>query len=161
MGFSVKLQMPVGFDIRWFLPAAAGALLAAFLLWMLRTRKAAGPAPQTAAGGGAPDFSGETAAVPLEEKYLLILEALRKEYGAGKVDEREACQQLSRIMRAFASEKTGQRADRATLSEIRGMNMPSLEKLIGVYYEPEFAENAGIDVNASIDQAEEVIKLWN
>ena len=159
MGFSVKLKLPAGFDPRWLALAIGGILLALALLWIFRRPRASAPPARRTPPRKRPQ---EDLVLPMtiQDKYLLMLEEQKKEYKAGKMDEREAFQQLSRLVRAFVTERTGKKAENATLAEISGMHLPKLAKLIEVYYEPEFARDAEADIMACYANAGKVIKLW-
>ena len=99
--------------------------------------------------------------VSLKSLYLNMIRDIEARYNEGKIDNRGAHQELSRVVRDYCSEASGIPADKLTLQEIGRLNLPSLYSLIREFYAPEFAYESARDMNMSFNGAREVITLWN
>lgn len=112
------------------------------------------------------DKSGDTQGVPYfdinESKWRHVsqLDSLRNAYMAGQVNSRVAHEEISRVARSFVHEATKVDVQDWTLEEIRRSPYASLAELIGICYEPEFAEHSDTDPIRSIDHAKAVIWSW-
>lgn len=94
------------------------------------------------------------------KKYIQMLLNLRKRYKEGHISERQAYQELSRIIRHFVYSVTGIRVQNYTLEELRKINIPNLYYLIGECYRPEFDTEGRGNIEQSIDKARKVIEEW-
>ena len=72
-----------------------------------------------------------------------MLDEIIEKYKAGKLSDRHAYQQLSKVIRHFVFDVTGIKVQNYTLSEIKGLNIPMLYYLIDECYEPEFSKQSG------------------
>lgn len=97
----------------------------------------------------------------LKHRYITMLVDLENSSRNDKVSNRQAYQELSRIVRQFASEVTGLKVQNYILEEIKRMNMPELYAMIAECYVPEFAWNKNGDIHESINKARKVIEEWN
>lgn len=97
----------------------------------------------------------------IKQKYIDKINKLEVKLNNNKVSNRQAYQQLSKIMRIFIYEVTNVKVQKYTLSEIKLLNIPHLYELISEYYEPEFSKNSMGDINLSLKKAREVIVKWN
>lgn len=97
----------------------------------------------------------------LKRKYDRLLVQLADDSEKKVIEDREAYQRLSRLVRDFVYEVTGVKVQNYTLQELQGMNMPKLTALIEECYVPEFAlDNCQGDVSETIKKARKVIGEW-
>ena len=154
MQITVELQelfsyVPV---ILFVLAGFAGVLI--IFLWPKRKGKAVKKAPK-------PKKVPKQSIPVLKDKYSQLLTDLEKNRLDNKVDDRQAFQTLSKIVRDFVFEATGIQVQNYTLSEIQAVNIPKLSELIAQCYVPEFAAKANENIYESINKARKVIGEWN
>jgi len=137
--------------ILWIIIGLIGTLLILFLRIRFKKKKKAVPKPK---------------AVPvrniatLKNQYNQALTALANKYSGNAISDRDAFQELSRIVRDFVFASTGIRVQNYTLSEIQAANLPQLYELISQCYVPEFALETNADVLETIHKARKVIIEW-
>lgn len=107
--------------------------------------------------------SNEYKPVPLSVKqvYVRKLKKIDDEFRTGKISSRDGYQLLSAIIRDFLIEYKGIDVSTKTLAEIRGMNIPRLERLLEEYYEPEFSKESTRHLEYSVERTIEAIEEWN
>ena len=94
-------------------------------------------------------------------KYLTMLNGLDARCRAGKISNRKAYQELSKIVRHYTYETTGVKVHNYTLDEIKGINMKGLYDVVSECYAPEFSIDKSGAVYSSIDKARKVVEGWN
>ena len=94
-------------------------------------------------------------------KYMTLINELEKQYGSGRMSEKEAYQELSGIIRRFVYEMTGIKVHHSTLEEIRRMNMPNVYGIIEECYAPEFSQDKNGNIYNTINKARMVIGEWH
>ena len=94
-------------------------------------------------------------------KYLKLIDDIKTAYDSGECTERECYEKLSICVREFVKEATGINVTSCTLTDIRKLRMPSLEKLIAEYYFPEFSDRTGFNAPEAIEEAKRVVTSWN
>lgn len=97
----------------------------------------------------------------VKEKYYAIINDLEAKCHSGKVSNRKAYQELSRIVRQFVYEVTGIKVHHNTLDEIKKLNMPNLYAVIEECYTPEFSVDKDGNIYATMNKARMVIKEWH
>ena len=97
----------------------------------------------------------------LKYKYTLILSRLEQDCLGKKIDDRQAFQSLSKIVRDFVYAATGIKVQNYTLMEIHAANLPKLYELISQCYIPEFAVDMKANIFETIKKARMVIAEWN
>ena len=97
----------------------------------------------------------------VKEKYCHLLDDLETEYRGGKVSNRKAYQELSRVVRQFVYEMTGIKVHHNTLDEIKRLNMPNLYAVIEECYAPEFSVDKDGSIYDTMNKARMVIKEWH
>lgn len=97
----------------------------------------------------------------MKEKYYGIIDDLEKECREGRVPNRKAYQELSRIIRHFVYEMTGIKVHHNTLDEIKKRNMPALYAVIEECYAPEFSVDKNGNIYDTMNKARMVIKEWH
>ena len=96
-----------------------------------------------------------------KEKYCALINDLEAKCRSGKVSNRKAYQELSRIVRHFVYEITGVKVHHHTLEEIEHLNMPDLYALIKECYAPEFSVDKKGSIYDTMNKARMVIKEWH
>ena len=97
----------------------------------------------------------------VKEKYCALINDLETKYRGGKVSNRKAYQELSRVVRRFVYELTGIKVHHNTLDEIKRLNMPNLYAVIEECYAPEFSVDKDGSIYATMNKARVVIKEWH
>lgn len=131
----------------------AVVLIAIIVALIIKAKKNA-PAP-------VPRMASENKVRAAKEKYNRLLMDLEARYEMGKVNEKEAYQELSKYIRHFVHDVTGIKVQNYTLEDIGRLNMPMLYYLIAECYAPEFSADASGNLGESIRKAREVIYGWN
>lgn len=98
--------------------------------------------------------------VSVKESYVNKLRSIEREYKTGNKSSKECYQLLSMYIRLFVKEYAGVDVTVKTLAEIRGMNIPKLERLISGYYKYEFSPDAEGDIDKAIDDTIEAVNFW-
>lgn len=93
--------------------------------------------------------------------YLLKIDNLSTDFNAKKINNRQAYQNLSSLIRNFIYETTNIKVQNYTLSDIEKINMPILFELVSEYYDPEFSQISKGSITASIEKTRKVIEKWN
>lgn len=158
MPITVELQDMFSYS---FLPAAIAVVLAAIigvagLLVFLLKKKVKQPEKAEHSPVVKP-VSGDQ----VREKYYAVINDLETEYRSGRMSNREAFQELSRIVRYFVYEMTGIRVHHNTLAEIKKLDMPGLYAVIEECYAPEFSMDKDGNIYDTMNKARMVIKEWH
>lgn len=153
MHFSVGLQNPFDYALKFFVIALVLILLSIILLivYLKLTKK---------------DFStvakkfrhlllGKT-----RRKYLRKIDDVERYVVNGKKDSKTAHQEMSLIVRQFVHAATGVHVDRLVYTEIKRLKIKPLSELVRDFYEPEFAEYSEADMLQAIKKSKELIKTW-
>lgn len=98
--------------------------------------------------------------ISVKESYVNKLRSIEREYRTGNRGEKECYQLLSKYIREFVKEYAGVDVTVKTLAEIRGLNIPKLERLISGYYKYEFSKDAVGDIEKAIDDTIEAVNFW-
>lgn len=155
MTYSVGLQEPFAFAIKWLLIGIA-LLLFAFVIVLLIC--AYGKNRQTAEEREhAPH---RRRAWTARKRSLQNLESLEADLAAGRINSRQAHLQLSGEIRRFAHTMTGVHVENMTLSEVRKLNDPHLTGLMELCYASEFSPSGGTDAAKDIAKSKELIRTW-
>lgn len=158
MPITVKLQDMFSYS---FLLVAIAVVLAAIigvagLLVFLLKKKGKQPEKAEPSPVGKP-VSGNQ----VKEKYYAVINDLETECRKGRVSNREAYQELSRIVRHFVYEMTGIKVHHNTLDEIKKLNMPGIYAVIEECYAPEFSVDKDGNIYDTMNKARMVIKEWH
>ncbi|MBQ6815420.1 MAG: hypothetical protein IJP13_07780 [Lachnospiraceae bacterium] len=97
----------------------------------------------------------------IKQKYYRQLYNLEQNCHGGKLSNRKAYQELSKIARHFVYEATGIKVHNYTLEEIKQTNISGLYSVISECYMPEFAIDKDGDIYGSINKTRKVIEEWN
>lgn len=155
MTYSVGLQEPFAFAIKWLLIGIA-LLLLAFAIGLLIRSYGKNRQPEE----GKERTPRRRRAWTARKRSLQNLESLEADLAAGRIDNRQAHLQLSREIRRFAHTMTGVHVENMTLSEIRKLNDPHLTGLMELCYASEFSPSGGTDAAKDIAKSKELISTW-
>lgn len=97
----------------------------------------------------------------LKYKYICALSEIEQNRIAEKINDRQAFQSLSKLVRDFVYAATGIKVQNYTLMEIHAANLPRLYELISQCYIPEFAVENKANIYEVINKARMVISEWN
>ena len=100
----------------------------------------------------------------IKKKYIARINKLMDEYGKQELSKRDAYIKLSLIIRKYVHEATGLDVEKCTLTDVKGMGIRHLDKLMEEYYVPEFAEDnrtESRDFVTSCKTAVGVISKWS
>ncbi len=97
----------------------------------------------------------------IKAKYIGLLNGLEARCRSGKVSNRKAYQELSKITRNYVYETTGVKVQNYTLDEIRDTKMAGLYNVVNDCYAPEFSIDKNGDIYSSIAKARKVVEGWN
>lgn len=97
----------------------------------------------------------------IKNKYLKKISILSSDFSSNKINNRQAYQNLSSIIRNFIYEATGIQVQNYTLSEIKDAGIPVLYELVSEYYDPEFSKISKGNILKSIEKTKGVIERWN
>ncbi len=152
-----QLQAPVTYS--WWVWATGVALLVLIVAWYLwiawwtRMRPEAPPEPVAQMEPGV-----------LEAKrasYRAEIDAAHAAYVAGDTDLRALYLEMNRIIRDFATVRTGVNAKPLTASELARLHRGDLVAgVVSLQNEPAFAARSGPDVDAGVARAKEIIASW-
>lgn len=96
----------------------------------------------------------------VKNKYIKMLDNIVQRRQNNKISDRDAFQELSKVIRHFVFDLTGIKVQNYTLEEIGKLNIPNLYYLIAECYVPEFAEDDKTEVYDTINKARKVIEEW-
>lgn len=156
--FTVGLHDPLSYSLVWLIVGLVLVLLplAVFLICLFRYKRL------KTAKEKKPKIKKP---LPLQlavakQKYERQLRRLHQGVSEGKVEDRVAYQEMSRIIRMFVYDVTRVEVHHFGYAEISAMQIPQLTELVREYYEPEFAARANADVLQSLLHTRQVIAGW-
>ena len=97
----------------------------------------------------------------IKARYIGLLNGLEAQCRGGRLSNRKAYQELSKIARNYIYETTGVKVQNYTLDEIRSTNMAGLYNVVNECYAPEFSIDKDGDIYSSIAKARKVVEGWN
>lgn len=108
-----------------------------------------------------PDFVAPRNPESVKGKYWALIAAIEHRYDAGTLSARAAHLELSMAVRTFVHEMTGLKAQRMTLAQLRGHQLPLVADAVELFYPGEFAEHSQhLSVAGSIQTARNVVGSW-
>lgn len=152
-----QMQLPVQYS--WWVWAVGVALLVIILLWYLWvfwwTRRRPDPPPE-------PEPQVEMSVVDAKRAgYLAQIDAAHAAYISGESDLRALYLDMNRIIRDFATLRTGVDAKPLTASELSRLSKGELVAgVVALQNVPAFAASSGPDVDAGVARAKEIINTW-
>ena len=97
----------------------------------------------------------------LREDYLASIDDVGRRYAAGAVGFSEAHHQLSALVRGFAADSRGIRAQYMTLDDLRRTPHADLAATIEQLYPGAFSGGSGGSIDEATDRASELVRRWN
>jgi len=97
----------------------------------------------------------------VREAYLTRINDVGRRYAAGGVSFSDAHHELSALVRAFASDAQGIRAQYMTLDDLRRTPHRALAETVERLYPGAFSGNTGGRIDDAIDRANELVRTWN
>lgn len=97
----------------------------------------------------------------IKNNYLIKLDNLLNDINNNKINNRNAYQFLSNLIRNFVYETTNIKLQNYTLTDIEKTNLPNIYELVSEYYDPEFSKISKGNINSSIEKTRKVIEKWN
>lgn len=146
---------PVQYTILWpVIGLVLIALVIAWYVWMIRhvRRRARGSAPRPAP---APSPS------MLRDRYLGLISEIEQEHASGSLSTRRAHQRLGGILRMYAHESSGVRAQVMTLADLDRAGLVPLTRAVSAYYPVEFREAETGSVPDAAALARQVVTTWS
>jgi hypothetical protein len=146
---------PVQYSPLWFL-LGAGILiliLAWYLVLFFSTRATRRP-PMIV--DGIPALT-ET----VRDTYVARIDDVGRRYSTGQVSFSGAHHELSALVRTFAAESRGVRAQFMTLEDLRHTPHRTLAETVGTLYPGAFSGDERGSVEAAIARARELVRTWN
>ncbi|MCU1544430.1 MAG: hypothetical protein JWM50_2295 [Microbacteriaceae bacterium] len=146
---------PVQYSPLWL---ALGVLIIAviigwYLFALLSTRRAPAPAAHL---DGPRAFDP-----PVREAYLRRIDDVNRRYAAGDVGFSDAHHELSALVRSFAAEARGIRAQYMTLDDLRRTEHHGLATTVEALYPGAFSGAATGSIDAATARASELVRSWN
>lgn len=96
----------------------------------------------------------------LRARYLSLVDEIVSSYDAGDLTRRAAHGKLGALVRLYAQEASGVRADVMTLDDLTRARLGSIAHAVSVYYPAEFASVESGDVHRSADVARNAVVSW-
>jgi len=94
-------------------------------------------------------------------KYLGFIDDVTRKHAAGAIGYREAHHELSLVVRLFAAEVGGLRAQYMTLEELRAAGYDPLTDTVAQLYPGAFSGTEHASVEQAADEARELVQRWN
>lgn len=152
-----QMQQPVPYS--WWVWALAVALLVLIVAWYLWVAWWTRTRPEAAVEHVPQITPSELAAN--RAAYGARIEAAHAAYVAGDTDVRALYLEMNRIIRDFATLRTGVDAKPLTASELLRLRKGDLVAgVVALQNEPAFAAHSGPDVDAGVARAKEIISSW-
>lgn len=148
---------PVQYNVLWLLLGVVLLLVVigwlVFVLWF--TRRTPAPFANSAYYAG-PDFPGTS----LRESYLGLIDEVERANREGALSSREAHQRLGLLVREFAAQVRGVRAQYMTLEDLRATPLGPLAETVGELYPGSFAGEESTTVSLAAGRARKLVGEW-
>jgi len=96
----------------------------------------------------------------LRDTYLGLVDDVVRAHADGTLDFREAHQRLSLIVREFAAQARGIRAQYMTLEDLRASQLTPLSSTVGELYPGAFSGQDAGSVEVAADRARRLVREW-
>lgn len=96
----------------------------------------------------------------LRARYLALVDEVVAAFDAGQLSRRAAHRKLGTLVRFYAQETSGVRADVMTLDDLTQARLGAIAHAVAVYYPAEFARVENGDVHRSADVARRAVVSW-
>lgn len=96
----------------------------------------------------------------LQRRYLAMVDEIVERYDGGELSRRLAHQKFGTLVRFYAHEASGVRADVMTLDDLTRARLGGIAHAVSVYYPAEFASVESGDVHRSAEIARNAVRTW-
>ena len=96
----------------------------------------------------------------IKNNYFNKLNKLENDFDNNKISSRKAYQKLSILIRSFVYEAFDINVKNNTLTDIKKLGIKPLEKLIEMYYSPEFSYSFEGDFKDAIKKTKKELETW-
>lgn len=146
-----ELIGPLEFSPAWYVAASFVLLLACGNLF----------APLFRAAAGVTAADGPRIPIPVRSTYLSRISAVETGLTAESADVRESAQQLATIVREFAHDAWGVKAEHLTYRDAAVAGLDDLAQCLLGLYEAEFAEAEPAGLQSQIAEARTLVARWS
>ncbi|GAA0035252.1 MULTISPECIES: hypothetical protein [Brevibacterium] len=146
-----ELVGPLQISVWWYVAAAFVLLLALLNLFAPLLRAAAG-----ATGRAQPRIP-----IPVRSTYMSRISDVEANLASGETDVRESARQLAKIVREFARDAWGVRAEHLTYRDAAVAGLDDLADSLRGLYTAEFAEVESVDLAPQIAEARKLVARWS
>ncbi|MDN5586498.1 hypothetical protein SAMN04489751_3094 [Brevibacterium sandarakinum] len=146
-----ELVGPLQISVWWYV--AAGVVLLASLLNLF--------APLLRAAAGSGMKSRPRIPIPVRSTYMSRIAQVESKLGAGETDVRDSARDLAKIVREFARDAWGVRAEHLTYRDAAVAGLDDLAESLSSLYAAEFAEDDANDLGPQIAGARKLVTRWS
>ena len=146
-----ELVGPLQLSVWWYVAASAVLLAAVLNLFA--------PLLRAAAGSGAK--SRPRIPIPVRSTYMSRISAVESKLGDGDVGVRDSARELAKIVREFARDAWGVKAEHLTYRDAAMAGLDDLAESLSGLYEAEFAEDDAHDLGPQIAGARKLVTRWS
>src|SRR5699024_9949356 len=118
-------------------------------------------APLIRLAAGATAGAGPRIPLPVRSTYLSRIATVGTSLGSESADVRDSARQLAKIVRDFARDAWGVKAEHLTYRDAAVAGRDDLAAWLGGLYEAEFAATEPTDLQAQIVDARELVAKWS
>jgi hypothetical protein len=118
-------------------------------------------APLIRLAAGATGASGPRTPIPVRSTYLSRITAVESELNSQSADVRESARELAKIVRDFAHDAWGVKAEHLTYRDAAVAGLDDLAACLLGLYEAEFAEEEPDGLQPQIDDARKLVARWS
>ncbi|WP_009881970.1 hypothetical protein [Brevibacterium aurantiacum] len=146
-----ELVAPLQLSAWWYVAACAVLLAAVLNLF----------APLLRAAAGSSAKSGPRIPIPVRSTYMSRIAAVESKLGDGDVGVRDSARDLAKIVREFARDAWGVKAEHLTYRDAAVAGLDDLAESLSGLYEAEFAEDEAHDLGPQIAGARKLVTRWS
>lgn len=146
-----ELVGPLQISVWWYV--AAGVVLLAVLLNLF--------APLLRAAAGSAVKSRPRIPIPVRSTYMSRITGVESKLGAGETDVRDSARELAKIVREFARDAWGVKAEHLTYRDAAVAGLDDLAESLSSLYEAEFAEDETSDLRPQIAGVRKLVARWS
>ncbi|UVI35061.1 hypothetical protein [Brevibacterium spongiae] len=118
-------------------------------------------APLFRLAAGATGATGPRIPIPVRSTYLSRIAAVESELSAETADVRDSARELAKIVREFAHDAWGVKAEHLTYRDAAVSGLDDLAACLLGLYEAEFAETEPVGLDAQIAEARKLVARWS
>lgn len=146
-----ELVGPLQISVWWYVASAVVLLAAVLNLFAPLLRAAAGSGMKT----------GPRIPIPVRSTYMSRITAIESKLDSGDVGARDSARELAKIVRGFARDAWGVKAEHLTYRDAAVAGLDDLAESLSGLYEAEFAEGDVPDLGPQIAGARKLVIRWS